>query len=120
MSYCLLEQPSRRLELNRLRAVGYRFALDDFIFSASTEPFLEFADFIKVDLRQVDGIGDRTAERLSDAGIHNLRDLAASSPQAVADALKATPINPPTVERSQHYIDDAKATLEKLKNPPKV
>src|SRR5262249_37907456 len=36
--------------LGHLRARGYRFALDDYLCAEPLSPFLEFADFVKVDL----------------------------------------------------------------------
>lgn len=56
-------QPSPELlqRLRDLRAQGFRIALDDFRRSASTEPFLEIADIVKVDIRMHDR---QTAERL--------------------------------------------------------
>ena len=71
----------------------------------------------ELDLRQVDGIGDRIAERLNNAGIRNLMDLAAADPAKVAEALKDIPINPPTAARTQIFVNDAKAALDRLKNP---
>ena len=96
------------------------FGLEDRASEVAIDPATLPADHPDLDLRLVNGIADATARRLNTAGIHNLRDLAASTPEAVADALKATPINPPSVKRSQVYIDDAKAALEKLKNPARV
>jgi EAL and modified HD-GYP domain-containing signal transduction protein len=37
-----------------LRKAGYRFALDDYDFSAQTQPLVPFCDFVKVDLQRVD------------------------------------------------------------------
>jgi c-di-GMP phosphodiesterase len=37
--------------LNRLKEHGYRIALDDFQYTADKQPFLELADYVKLDLR---------------------------------------------------------------------
>jgi EAL and modified HD-GYP domain-containing signal transduction protein len=42
------------VELNRLRATGYRFALDDYTFAGAARTLLPYSTFVKVDLRQVD------------------------------------------------------------------
>ncbi|RKS77697.1 EAL and modified HD-GYP domain-containing signal transduction protein [Motilibacter peucedani] len=36
--------------VERLKAAGYRIALDDFVLCAETEPLLPFADYVKVDV----------------------------------------------------------------------
>lgn len=45
---------------NRLRALGYKLALDDFDFSARWEPLLPYVDYIKVDFRS-SSVDDRRA-----------------------------------------------------------
>ena len=42
---------------HRLKAAGYRIALDDFIWEPKFEPLVEMADYIKVDFIQTDGTG---------------------------------------------------------------
>jgi EAL and modified HD-GYP domain-containing signal transduction protein len=42
---------------HRLKAAGYRIALDDFIWSPKLAPLLELADYIKVDFVQTDAAG---------------------------------------------------------------
>ena len=37
-----------------LKALGYKIALDDFVDPEKMEPFLDFADFVKIDFRQSD------------------------------------------------------------------
>ncbi|MCL2454583.1 MAG: EAL domain-containing protein [Micrococcales bacterium] len=41
------------LGLRRLRARGYRIAIDDFTASASQMPILPYADYVKVDCRDL-------------------------------------------------------------------
>lgn len=41
--------------LSKLRAEGYRIALDDFVFSEDKRPLLELAHFVKIDLRMFAG-----------------------------------------------------------------
>ena len=48
-----------------LKALGYRFALDDFSPSDSRGPLLEFADFIKVDFRASDAATRKQIYRLA-------------------------------------------------------
>ena len=40
--------------LNRLSGLGYRIALDDFVYHESLKPLVELADFIKVDVLELD------------------------------------------------------------------
>jgi len=42
------------VELSRLRATGYRFALDDFAFKADEKSLLPYSDYVKIDLRETD------------------------------------------------------------------
>jgi EAL and modified HD-GYP domain-containing signal transduction protein len=46
--------PALMHRLERLRAKGYRFALDDFVCNEPYTPFLKFADFVKFDLQASD------------------------------------------------------------------
>ncbi|MDQ1635742.1 MAG: hypothetical protein QOJ32_2551 [Frankiaceae bacterium] len=36
--------------MRQLRAAGYRFALDDFVWSDATEPLIELCDYVKIDV----------------------------------------------------------------------
>jgi EAL and modified HD-GYP domain-containing signal transduction protein len=52
--------------LEQLRSKGYRIALDDFVCDQPASPFLEFADFVKIDLSITDWpVIEQTAEALS-------------------------------------------------------
>jgi EAL and modified HD-GYP domain-containing signal transduction protein len=51
--------------LKQLRSKGYRIALDDFLCTQPFSPFLEFADFVKLDLSTTDWPSiERTAEAM--------------------------------------------------------
>lgn len=51
--------------IERLKMAGYRVALDDFVYSDDKQPFLELADFVKLDVRALtpDDL-DRHVERI--------------------------------------------------------
>lgn len=71
-------------------------------------------DHPSLDLRNVRGIGDATANKLKDGGISNLRELANADPVRVKEALSSMPINPPDEVRSQAFIDAAAKRLAEL------
>lgn len=61
-------QPDKGLlrRLDQLRGKGYRIALDDFVCAQPYSPFLEFANFVKLDLSNTDWpVIEHTAEILS-------------------------------------------------------
>lgn len=59
----------------RLKAEGYRLALDDFTNSPASQPLLTVADMIKMDLRLAkDGLDPKMVGRLRDRGIHLLAE----------------------------------------------
>jgi len=58
-----------------------------------------------VELSEVKGVGSRTAEKLKEAGIGNANQLAASSPQTVAEALGSSE------KRANRLVEDARSLL---------
>lgn len=71
-------------------------------------------DHPALDLRNVRGIGDATANKLKESGINNMRELADAKSAEVMAALSSMPINPPDEARSQAFIDEAAQRLTKL------
>ena len=59
-----------------------------------------------VELAKVKGIGSRTAEKLKEADIGNANELAASSPQMVAEAIGSSE------KRAANLIDEAQSLLK--------
>jgi EAL and modified HD-GYP domain-containing signal transduction protein len=59
----------------RLKAEGYRLALDDYTFDPAASPLLAMADLVKVDFRQTGKRADaRAIRRLRDRGIYLLAE----------------------------------------------
>jgi c-di-GMP-related signal transduction protein len=59
----------------RLKAEGYRLALDDYTFAAESAPLLAMADLVKVDFMQARARSDaRVIHRLRDRGIYLLAE----------------------------------------------
>ena len=59
----------------RLKQAGYTIALDDFVLSPRSEPFLPFADLIKVDFRSTSALDrKRLADHLAPRGIKMLAE----------------------------------------------
>ncbi len=56
--------PETVAALRRLKALHYRIALDDFVFSAALAPMVELADFVKLDLRALGAGGFQEQFRL--------------------------------------------------------
>ena len=88
-------EPSRPVieACRRLKASGFRLALDDFVWRPGIEPLVEIADYIKVDFCVTDRLERRTAagpaeRRYGGAGGGKSRDAGAS---AATRATKALP-----------------------------
>jgi c-di-GMP-related signal transduction protein len=61
--------------MRRLRARGFRFALDDFVWSAGTEPLIELCDFVKLDVLMYSPVGLRAVvRRLRPTGVQLLAE----------------------------------------------
>ncbi|MFB0523248.1 MAG: ribosomal protein L13e [Candidatus Bathyarchaeia archaeon] len=59
-----------------------------------------------VELAEVKGVGSRTAEKLKEADIGNANELAASTPQIVAEAIGSSE------KRATNLIDEARSLLK--------
>lgn len=65
-------EPTRELvhACRRLKSVGFRIALDDFVWKPGVEPLVELADYIKVDFIQTDGSArNRLMQQLSNYAV---------------------------------------------------
>jgi EAL and modified HD-GYP domain-containing signal transduction protein len=65
-------EPTRDLiqACHRLKAAGFRIALDDFVWKPEMEPLVELADYIKVDFVQTDAAArNRLMQRLNDYAV---------------------------------------------------
>jgi EAL and modified HD-GYP domain-containing signal transduction protein len=73
----------------RLKAEGYRLALDDFTNAPASRPLLAVADMVKMDLRQAaERFDPHVLQRLRDRGIHLLAEKV-ETPQEHHDAVAA-------------------------------
>lgn len=71
-------------------------------------------DDTSLDVRDVPGIGPKSAAKLKEGGIENLRMLADADAAGVTALLSTLRINPPDEARSKTYIDEARERIKKL------
>jgi predicted flap endonuclease-1-like 5' DNA nuclease len=67
-----------------------------------------------LDLRQIDGIGDKTAASLAAAGIPDVPALASTDAASLGAILAAAPGVTPSPARIEQFIQDAKTVAAQL------
>jgi EAL and modified HD-GYP domain-containing signal transduction protein len=67
--------PAVLVGVQRLRAQGFRFALDDFVWSSNTEPLIELCDYVKLDVLAYSPAGlSEVVQRLRPYGVQLLAE----------------------------------------------